>query len=170
MKTEKNQERQLETTKLITLENPKERAEDLKFLYTQVCTSWRQLVEVRFKLLGLLPAVSLAVIVSLLNAEKMDNTAKAFVCLIGLIFTIALRIYDLRNTSLHDDLISRGRKIEEELVILNGQFLGRLKPKDKKVLGFLKIQHDTALTIIYYTVMAVWLMMGIIWFVKGLCS
>ena len=51
-----------------------------------------------------------------------------FACL-GLVVTLGLLIYELRNSQLHDDLISRGRKIEDELGVDTGVFRGRRSPK-----------------------------------------
>ncbi len=152
---EKNKGRQLETTKLITIENPKANEALLKSLYGEICNSWRQLVEVRFKLLGLLPTVSVAALIGLFSVEEIPIFGKVLLCLLGLFVSFALMNYDKRNSELHDDLVSRGRKIEEELGIKHGQFMGRLKPNNR--LFGLKVQHDTGLNIIYYASLIVWL-------------
>jgi hypothetical protein len=70
-------------------------------------------------------------------------------CLFGLLVTLGLRIYDLRNSDLYDDLISRGRKLEEELGVRTGHFRGRLKAN-------WPIQHDAAIALIYGTAIAAW--------------
>lgn len=53
---------------------------------------------------------------------------RAGVIVFGFLITLVLYIYDGRNSEFYDDLISRGRRIEEELGIDTGQFRGRLKP------------------------------------------
>jgi hypothetical protein len=124
-------------------------------LYTQVCTSWRSLLDIRFKLLGLVPTVSILVLASLLSSEGwakgISISAKALLCLFGLLVTFGLFLYDRRNSELHDDLISRGRRIEEELGIDTGHFRGRLKPT------IWLVSHTSALVIIYGTAMIGWL-------------
>ncbi len=160
---EKGKERQLETTKLITIENPKDHEELLKWLYEEVCNNWRQFVEVRFKLLGLLPTVSVAALISLFSIEEIPIFGKVLLCLLGLFVSFALLIYDKRNSELHDDLVSRGRKIEEELGIKHGQFMGRLK-SNNHLLG-VKVQHDIGLNIIYYASLIIWLIAILFFFI-----
>ncbi len=135
-----------------------ENNERLEILYKEVCSTWRQLVGVRFKLLGFLPIVSIAVIINTITSD-MHLYGKLMVCFLGLIFTYGIRIYDKRNTELHDQLISRGRKIEEEWGIDNGVFIGRRTPNNyyPPKLKLIKIQHDTGLTIIYGACYFAWL-------------
>ena len=71
--------------------------------------------------------------------------------LFGLSITLGLWIYDRRNNELYDDLISRARRIETELRIDTGQFLGRRQP------GHPLINHSNAVNLIYLTVFAGWL-------------
>lgn len=135
-----------------------ENNEHLETIYKEVCNTWRQLVAVRFKLLGFLPIVSIAVIMNVITSD-MHLYGKLLVCCLGLIFTYGIRIYDKRNTELHKQLIRRGRKIEEEWEIDNGVFIGRrisnnhYPPKPM----WIKIQHDIGLKIIYGTCYLAWL-------------
>jgi hypothetical protein len=123
-------------------------------LYEASCANWRHLVEVRFKLLGLVPTVSLALLAVVFGSDGpgkgLTATQKLIIAVIGLLVTVGLWIYDHRNSALHDDLISRARKIEEELKVDTGVFRGRLKPK-----GLLK--HGTATMLIYIASTAAWL-------------
>jgi hypothetical protein len=64
-----------------------------------------------------------------------------FACL-GLVVT--------RNSQLHDDLISRGRKIEDELGVDTGVFRGRKVAKGV-------IKHDHATFLIYGAALIAWL-------------
>jgi hypothetical protein len=83
-------------------------------LYDQVCSVWKELVGVRFKLLGLVPTVSLALLVTILSAkgspEGLSQLGKLLVGVFGFFATFGLFVYDRRNSVLHDDLISRGEK------------------------------------------------------------
>jgi len=125
-------------------------------LYTQVCTTWRELIEIRFKLLALVPAVSVlsqaAILSNSIVGAGLGRPLKAGLCVFGLLVTFGLFLYDKRNSELHDDLISRGRKIEDELGIDTGQFKGRLRPSNSLV------KHDVALAIIYGTSLVGWAM------------
>ena len=128
---------------------PEERRAVRVLLYDQVCTSWHQLVEVRFKLLGFVPAVSVVGLAALAGSGDVSGPAGAAISVMGLIITAALFIYDQRNSQLHDELISRGRRIEYELGIEVGQFRGR--PTSRGV-----VKHDYATLVIYVTTMLAW--------------
>ena len=122
-------------------------------LYDQVCSAWKELVGVRFKLLGLVPTVSLALLATILSArgpaDGLARPSKLLISLLGLLATFGLFVYDRRNSALHDDLISRGRKIEDELGIDTGIFRGRLNAT-----GIFK--HDIATNVIYVSAMLAW--------------
>jgi len=124
---------------------PKVALDDFRLvLYSRVCESWRALIDVRFKLLALVPIVSGFGVGKVLETTSgMSPVARTGLAVVGLLATLGLLIYDLRNSELHDELISRGRRIEEELGVDTGQFRGR--PKPTRWL----IQHDYATALIY---------------------
>ncbi len=128
--------------------------DELITLYEQVCASWHALIDIRFKLLGFVPAVSVLLLANLLStdgaAKGLSPTAKIMIAALGFIATVALLVYDLRNSALHDDLISRGRKIEELWGIHTGQFRGRLKSSNWL------IKHDRATALIYGSALIGW--------------
>lgn len=137
---------------------PADRRDLLFKLYDQTCITWRTLIDVRFKLLALVPTLSL---ISLATVFGIGDAAKhiflqlrLLFAFLGLIVTIGLLIYDLRNSQLHDDLISRGRKIEDELGVDTGVFRGRRVAR-----GFIK--HDNATILIYGAALIAW--MSAIW-------
>lgn len=128
--------------------------EILTTLYGQICTSWHVLIDIRFKLLGFVPAVSVVLLANLLSADGaakgLSPAIKIMIAALGLVATLALLIYDLRNSELHDDLISRGRKIEELWGVHTGQFRGRLKSSNWL------IKHDRATALIYGSALIGW--------------
>lgn len=134
--------------------DPSTRKDELITLYEQVCSSWHVLIDIRFKLLGFVPAVSVLLIVNLLSVEGpvkgLSSNMKIIIGLLGLTATLGLFIYDKRNSQLHDDLISRGRKIEELWGVDTGQFRGR---KDS---GSSIIKHDHATRLIYASALIGW--------------
>jgi len=134
----------------------------IQMLYGQVCNNWRTLTDVRFKLLGLVPAVSIIAWGQLLSAETLKSAPGAYagiaIGLVGFWVTLAIRLYDQRNDSLYDDLISRGRKIEDELGIDTGIFRGRVSATSRWV------NHTRPLQIIYGSAMGGWLAISV-WFV-----
>lgn len=123
-------------------------------LYSQVRDSWRMLTDVRFKLLGFVPAASIVLLIPLLSKtapqEGLSVFSRALICLLGLAVSIGLFIYDQRNTELYDDLVSRGRRLEKELGVETGQFLGRKKPSS------FFLQHDKAIFLIYIASSITW--------------
>ena len=154
-------ERAYTTSQLPTLRpsmDPNQHRELLMRVYDQTCQTWRQLVEVRFKLLALVPSLSLAMLAYVLTTDpelKRHHVAVYVVfVVIGMIITFGLWIYDKRNSELYDELISRARKQEEELGLHTGAFLGRPNPKTKW------IKHGYATTTVYFAA-------GIAWTVAG---
>jgi hypothetical protein len=135
-----------------------ERQAVLLALYAEVCQGWRTLTDVRFKLLGLLPIVSVAVFITIMSkgtvGSSLTGPAQTIIALFGLIVTYAVWLYDQRNTELYNDLVGRGRQIEAELGIHTGHFRGRIIAEKPK-------QHDFAINIIYLSA-------GIGWFVVAL--
>ncbi len=126
-----------------------DRGDLLRLLYGEVCTSWRDLHEVRFRLLGLLPLATVGAI-ALAPAGTGAGLGGVVLFALGLAVSLGLWIYDRRNSELYDDLISRGRKIEAELGVETGLFRGRRKP------GSRLIRHGVATGTIYLAVILSW--------------
>lgn len=144
------------TTDLATLKTPFVAATSealLLSIYGQTCDTWRMLVDVRFKLFALVPTASLLSLATVFGGGDATNILSPPIRLLfatlGLAVTVGLLIYELRNSQLHNDLISRGRKIEDELGIHTGIFRGRLGPR-----GILK--HDNATRLIYGAALLAW--------------
>jgi hypothetical protein len=137
----------------------KTNADDLRLaLYGQALAGWKQLVDVRFKLLALLPAVSIIALATVIAAFR-DSTGAYRVALLlvdvaAILITAAMWIYEKRNSELHDDLISRARRIEAELGVHTGVMLGRLAPR-----GIVK--HGVATGIVYFVVASAWVVTGV---------
>jgi hypothetical protein len=123
-------------------------------LYGEVCSGWRTLTDVRFKLLGLLPIVSVAVLITLLSKSRgtdaLSPRERTAIAILGLLMTVAVRLYDLRNNDLYNDLVGRGRQIEGELGIHTGHFRGR--PDSR---GWIK--HDVAIGAVYKLSALAWM-------------
>ena len=138
----------------------------LKFLYDQCASTWRQLVEVRFKLFGLFPAASLTVIILLLSKteNQLSNLDKTLIGVIGICMTLAIKIYDNRNSKIIAHLIKVGERIEEDLGIEIGQFKGRDK-SSSKLLFFIPIRSSWIFGIIYSVLLISWVLIILsIWY------
>ena len=139
-----------------------EHKEILLGLYGEICNSWRMLTDVRFKLLGLVPTVSAAVLISLLSRTKPDEglspLSRITISVFGLLVTVGIWIYDQRNTKLYIDLVRCGHRIEEELGIDTGQFRGRISPTPAW------LNHRNATNLIYAVAVLGWVFVPIgIW-------
>ncbi len=135
-------------------------------LYSEAVGVWKKLTETRFALLALIPAVSLLAWVQLLSAELLragvGPVLGALICLAGLELVRSLHTYDRRNDDLYDDVISRARRIESELSVDTGLFLGRPEPKREGV------DHSTAVDGIYRVSKVGWIVVAIVFIGIGL--
>ncbi|WP_157890286.1 hypothetical protein [Marinobacterium aestuarii] len=133
-----------------------DKVELLKSVYSEVCATWRSLHDVRFKLLGLVPFVTVGVLVVILpgsgTSEHLSSWYARIIPAVGLLVTIGLLIYDTRNSEIYDDLISRGRRIEAELGIKTGIFRGRRTPECAW------IKHGNATRLIYGAAILGWVL------------
>jgi hypothetical protein len=133
----------------------------LEKLYDTAVDGWRTLTDVRFKLLGLLPALSVIAWAALLREDGLRFGAGPIGGLIvggaGLVVSIGIWIYDKRNNELYDDLISRARRIELEMGVDTGVFRGRLEPTRSF------ISHGTSTRVVYGTVVVGWILV-MAWF------
>jgi hypothetical protein len=133
--------------------------EVLLAVYEQVAATWRSLVDVRFKLLALVPAVSVIALSQVLKqggSESLTTGAKLSIVAVGAVVTAGLWIYDTRNSELHDELISRARRIEAELGVHTGAFMGRPGPWHQV------ISHRSALGLVYGATLLGWVAAGVV--------
>jgi len=132
----------------------------LEKIYSEVCSSWRSLHDVRFKLLGLVPFVTVGILVVILpgtgSTTNLSGWTQKIIPSVGLLVTIGLLIYEMRNSELYNDLISRGRRIEAELGVKTGIFRGRPTPSRSL------INHSNATRLIYGAAIAGWALTAIV--------
>lgn len=146
---------------------------------------WSQLVEVRFKLLALVPVVTGAGIGLLGNVGNVASLRVTLVATLGLATVIALMAYDLRNSILHDIAVHRLKTIERSDLKLNRSTRSFARPenarpwserkwpevlKADKALGGvfadrpasvatlfgIRVQHDRALALVYIASATAW--------------
>ncbi|MEL6250933.1 MAG: hypothetical protein AAFR87_02880 [Bacteroidota bacterium] len=139
----------------------------LSLIYQEVNSNYRHLADTRFKLLGLVPLASIfawmEILTSLTGKNLPKGLAGTVVSIIGFFIIYGIRIYDKRNDELYNDLISRGRKIEEELGIDTAIFKGRPTSFRKAKLD-LKINHSTGTNLIYRGVLIGWIILFFYYF------
>ena len=137
-----------------------------------------ELVGVRFRLLGFLPAVSGAIL-AVLNALDLAPVVVIGPVFVGLVVTWGLTLYEVRNSQIHDNAVHRARHLERLLGLSPsipsdspGGFFGErtklqlfLAPltsspssttSEETTAGLAAIKHDSALAIVYAAVLASW--------------
>jgi hypothetical protein len=134
-----------------------DRREALLREYGEVSSNFRELTEIRFKLLGLLPLAAGAAAAILPRGQIGVETLA--LSLFGLVVTTGLVSYNTRNDQLYDELVGRAAAIERYVGLPDGAFANR--PRDWfriPVRSYVwKVDHRTAIGTIYYSSIALWL-------------
>jgi hypothetical protein len=79
--------------------------------YDRTVATVHQLTEVRFKLAAFLPALTGGA-VALLASSELGPLTKASLALGGLIFSLGIVLYDLRNSQIYNAAIGRARPLK----------------------------------------------------------
>jgi hypothetical protein len=140
------------------------RREALLAEYGEVCSNFRELTEIRFKLLAFLP-IAAAASTALADNEDLSSGGALPLFMFGLVATLGLIVYNARNDQLYNELVSRAAAIEREVGLPDGGFANRLQPWLK--IGFARVSHGVGVAFIYVSSLALWLF-GIFWSVGGL--
>ncbi|WP_344935111.1 hypothetical protein [Sphaerisporangium flaviroseum] len=126
----------------------------LELDYKTTFDAWRQLVDIRFKLLALIPVASVV-------GVSQDIPSGA--CAAALIFVIGLAVYEIRNTQVHDALGKRLMDLERMLGDGNAdgdqRGFGPFSTRPQASLhafGVLRIWHNRSIGIVYGTSAAAW--------------
>lgn len=125
----------------------------LELDYKTAFEAWRQMVDIRFKLLALLPVATVVGV-----SQKLPYGASVA----GLMFIVGLSVYEIRNTQIHDALAKR-------LVELEGLLGGGALPQEVRAqtfsgrpqvhlraFGLVKLWHNRSIGIIYGASAAAW--------------
>jgi hypothetical protein len=138
-----------------------ERQEALSKEYGEVCSNFRALTDIRFKLLAFLPIAAAAAVAALTGNASEQRPAGTMLALslFGLVVTIALATYNARNDQLYDALVARATEIERSVGIPDGAFANRPGSwlSIPLVLTEWKVDHRTAVGTVYGASIALWL-------------
>ena len=120
--------------------------------YKQVVSEFRELTEIRFKLLALLPLGTGA---AAFFVEKQNSlpTVPA-IPIFGFVVTLCIAIYNKRNDQYYDELVARAAELERGLGIEHGSFSDRPRFWLKYV--FVEVDHRWALGLIYAAAASLW--------------
>ncbi|MHA7291354.1 hypothetical protein ACX80V_17160 [Arthrobacter sp. MDT3-24] len=126
---------------------------------------YKILVDIRFKLLTFVPTVTtIAVGILSLDKQKAFDEGTTFLVGLGGAFTsLAIVVYEIRNSQIHDRVIHRIKHLER-LLGFTPSYAGRSprgmfgeRGKGERLFGiFFSAQHDRALSIVYGVVLALW--------------
>jgi len=137
------------------------RDERLRLDYGQTVDLLRSLTDVRFKLLALVPTLTGAA-VALLGRPRPAVELLA-VGVLGLVATLGVLLYDLRNTQVYDYALRRAGELETRLGIgspfrdggAGGLYGGRPEPS-LRPFGIPAANYDHALALVYGAALAGW--------------
>lgn len=149
--------------------SPEDRAATLQKEYDLVNGNFRQLSEIRFKLLGFVPSIggvaNFALTQAVLSRDASDGTywlALVF-GMVGFLATLGVAMYDQRNSELYAALIKRAKYLEAGFGLPHmtkendpgGQFRER-PDRSKRLFGLVLMGHDGSLALIYGPVLGAW--------------
>jgi len=136
-------------------------SEDLRLDYNQTTDLMRGLTDVRFKLLAFVPTISGAAI-AILGHGKSTGELLA-VGLLGLVATVGVVIFDLRNTQLLDYAVLRAQSLEERLGLASifepgrtGGLYSERPGRDLRLFGLAGVGHDRGLALVYSAAIGGW--------------
>jgi hypothetical protein len=136
------------------------RSDRLRLDYQQTTDLLRTLTDVRFKLLALVPTLSGAAIAVL--AHPSSPAVLIGVGLLGLVATLGLLLYELRNSQLSEYGTHRAQTIEAELGLLAIRGTGpgglfRERPdRTLRLFGLASVDRDRGLVLVYSAALAGW--------------
>jgi hypothetical protein len=119
--------------------------------YQEVCSQFRALTEIRFKLLGFLPVGTIATV---LVAKDSTLVSEPIVAVFGLLVTLCLATYNKRNDQLYNELVSRAAQLEGDLGLAHGSFSRR--PRSWLSFGPWRIEHGWPVGFVYALSAAIW--------------
>ena len=133
----------------------------LRLDYEQTTQYLRTLIDVRFRLLAFVPTVT-GVAVAVIGKPRPAAELLG-VGVLGLLATLGIFVYELRNTQISGTLIRRAAELERQLQLpssLGSQGSGGLYTERPgisiQLLGFLPISHGLGLALVYSAAIAGW--------------
>jgi len=121
----------------------------------------RALMDVRFKLLAVVPTIAVAA-VGLLGSHRSAAELLA-VGLLGLLPTIGILLYDLRNTQILDSMLRHVQALERLLGLhaargTNGPdgALSQFAPRHGRLFGIVTVGPERALGLVYGAALGGW--------------
>ncbi len=134
-------------------------SDGLRLDYEQTTDLLRTLIDVRLKLLAFVPTVAAAAVG--LVGRPRPAAELLGVGVLGLLATLGIFVYELRNTQLYDALVSRAGALERDLGLQAkggatgpGSLLGGLART--RLLGVLPLGADRGFALVYSAALGGW--------------
>ena len=134
----------------------------LRLDYQQTIGLLAGINDVRFKLLALVPTLSGAAVAVL--GRPSSSAELLAVGAIGLISTLGVLLYELRNTQLYDYGLHRAQLLEQELGIRiepeqrsSGGLFSDRPSRTLRLFGVLPVDRDAGLSLVYSAAIAGWI-------------
>jgi hypothetical protein len=134
----------------------------LELDYEQTGQVFRLFADIRFKLLALVPAIA-GVGTALAGKDGVKPEVQLALGLLGLVATLGILLYELRNSELYNWAIHRAKHLERELGLSvsalgapQGGVFGERVPAHHRFLGMVLIKHDPALGLVYGSALGAW--------------
>ncbi len=145
----------------MTADGAPTRAELLRVDYQQTTDFLRTLSDVRFKLLTLVPTLSGAAIAVL--GHPSSPAELLGVGLLGLVATLGVLLYELRNTQLYEYAAGRAEQAERELGLPSlgggpapGGLFSERPGRTLRLFGVAPVDRDRGLVLVYSAALAGW--------------
>lgn len=133
----------------------------LRLDYEQTTQYLRTLIDVRFRLLAFVPTVT-GVAVAVIGRPRPAAELLG-VGVLGLLATLGIFVYELRNTQISGTLIRRAAELERQLQLpsslgtaSSGGLYTERPGVNVQLLGFLPVSHGLGLALVYSAAIAGW--------------
>jgi hypothetical protein len=135
--------------------------ERLRLDYDQTTDLLRTLTDVRFKLLALVPTIAGAAVGVL--GHSGSAAERLAVGLLGLMATLGILLYELRNTQIYDYALHRAKELEARLGLVSifhsstaGGLYTERPGRSVRLFGITAAAHDRGLALVYGAALGGW--------------
>jgi hypothetical protein len=135
--------------------------EGLRLDYEQTTDLLRLLTDVRFRLLAFVPTISGAGVALL--SRGGSSAERIAVGALGLVATLGIVVYEIRNTQIYDYAVHRAKALEERLGISSvfrpgsvGGLFGERPGRTVRLFGLAVAGHDRGLALVYGAAVGGW--------------
>ena len=126
----------------------------LQLDYDQTQQLLRTLTDIRFKLLAFVPTIAGASVGFFGRARPAAELMA--IGLVGLVATLGILIYELRNSQTYAEAVQRARMLEQRLELGSGGLLSEPRAGTGQLFGFLPIGRELGLALVYGAALAGW--------------